>query len=50
MIYVFAYFWQCWVFVAEHSLSLVVLSRAYSLVAICGLIVAVASLVGEYGF
>ena len=35
-------------FVAERSLSLVVLSRAYSLVAICGLVIAVASLVGEY--
>ena len=30
-IYLFIYFWLCWVFVAAHELSLVAASRGYSL-------------------
>ena len=30
IIYVFIYFWLCWVFVAAHGLSLVVASWGYS--------------------
>ena len=37
------YFWLCWVFVAAHRLSLVVASRGYSLVEVCRLLIAVAS-------
>ena len=33
----------CWVFVGVRGLSLVAESRAYSLVAMCGLLIAVAS-------
>ena len=32
-----------------HGLSLVVVSRGYSLVAVCGLLTALASLVAEHG-
>ena len=39
---------QHWVFIAVHRLSLVAASRGYSLVAVCGLLTAVASLV-EHG-
>ena len=41
------YFWflPCWVFVASHGLSVVVASRSYSLVAVCRLLIAAASLV-----
>ena len=39
--------WLCWVFVAARGLSLVVASRGYSLVAVRGLLLAVASLVAE---
>ena len=38
----------CWVFVAVPGLSLVVASRGYSLAAVCGLLVVVASLVVEH--
>ena len=43
--YVCIYFWLFWVF-----LPLVVVSRNYSLVAACGFLIAVASLVSEHGF
>ena len=43
------YFWLCWVFGAERGLSLAVESRGYSLAAISGLLVVVASLVVELG-
>ena len=43
--YVLIYFWLCWVF-----LPLVMVSRNSSLVAVCGLLIAVASLVSEHGF
>ena len=41
------FFWLCWVFIALHGLSLVAASRGYSLVEMCGLLFAVASLVAE---
>ena len=41
--YLFVSFWLPWVFIAVHSLSLVVASRVYSVV-VRGLLVAVASL------
>ena len=47
-IYLFIYFWLCWVFVAACGLSLVVASRDYSLLW-CQLLIAVASLVVEHG-
>ena len=47
-IYLFMYFWLPWVFVAMFGLSLVVASRGYSLLAILGLLTAVASLVAEH--
>ena len=37
--------WRCWVFVAAHRLSLVVVSRGSSPAAVCRLPVVVASLV-----
>ncbi len=39
------YFWLCWVFVAARSLPLVAVSRGYSLAAMRGLLIMVASLV-----
>ena len=46
--FLFVYFWLCWVFVAMHTLSLVVVSGVYSSLQ-CGLLIAVASLVAEHG-
>ena len=43
------YFWLCWVFIAVLWLSLVAVSGAYSLAAVCQLLIAVASLVEEPG-
>ena len=37
-----------WVFTAAHRLSLVPVSGGYSLVAVCGLLTVVASLVAEH--
>ena len=48
IIYILIYFWLCWVFAAAYGLSLVALSRGYSLV-VCGLLTAAASLVAEHG-
>ena len=42
-------FWLCWVFVAAGMLSLAVASGCYFLVVMCGLLIAVASLVAEQG-
>ena len=42
-------YWLCWVFVAVCGLSLVAVSRGYSLVALWGLLIEVASLVAEHG-
>ena len=46
----FIYFWLHWVFVATHGLSLLVESKSYPLVAVHGLLIAVASFVGVTGF
>ena len=46
---VFIYFWLHWVFVAALELSLVVASGGYSLVAVCELLIVVASLVAVLG-
>ena len=40
--------WLHWVLVAAHGLSLVLVSRGYSLVAVCGLLIG-ASLVVKHG-
>ena len=40
-------FWLCWVFVALRGLSLVVQSGGLLFVVVCGLHIAVASLVAE---
>ena len=45
----FIYFWLHWVFVAVHRLSLVAASGGYFLVAVLGLLIAVAFLVAEHG-
>ena len=45
--YSFVYVWQCWVFVAARRLSLVPMSRGYS-VAVRGLLIVVASFVAEH--
>ena len=44
---IYFYFWLCWVFVAVHRLSLAAVSRGY-LVAVCGFLTAMASLVAEH--
>ena len=44
----FLSFWLCWVFVATCGLSLVVASGGYSLVSVCRLLTAVASLAAEH--
>ena len=49
LLYIYIYLWLRWVFVPSHGLSLVVASRGYSLVAVCRLLIAVASLVAEHG-
>ena len=43
------YFWLCWVFML-HRLSRCAGSRGYCLVAVCGLLIAVASLTAEHRF
>ena len=45
----FIYSWLCCVFVAGRGLSLVAVSGGYSSFAVCGLLIAVASLVVEHG-
>ena len=42
------HFWLCSVFVAVHRLSLVAVSRAYSLVVVRGLLIVVPPLVAEH--
>ena len=44
----FVYLRLCWVFVAVQAFSLVAVSGGYSLVAVCGLLFVVASLVAEH--
>ena len=46
--FILFYFWLPWVFIAACGLSLVAVSRGYS-VAVHGLLIAVASLVAEHG-
>ena len=46
--YICIYFWLCWVFAAEHGLSLLEVSGGYSLVAMCRLLIEVASLIVEH--
>ena len=50
--YLFIHLWLCWVFIAACGLSLVSTSRGYSLVAMHGLLIEVASLAEEqcWGF
>ena len=43
------YFWLSWVFTAAHKLPLVAESGGYSLAAVHGLLIVVASLVAEHG-
>ena len=47
--YLFIYFWLHWVFVAARRLSLVVVSGGLLFIAVCGLLIAVVSLVEEHG-
>ena len=44
----YLFIWLCWVFTAECRLSLAAVSGGYSLVAVCGLLIAAASLVAEH--
>ena len=48
-IYVFIYFWLHWIFVAAHGLFSSCGERGLLFVAVCGLLIAVASLVAEHG-
>ena len=48
-IYLFIYFWLRWVFVAVHRLFSSCGEQGLLLVAVCGLLIAVASLVAEHG-
>ena len=41
------YFWLCWVFAATRRLPLDAVSRGHSLVVVCGLLIAAASLVAR---
>ena len=45
----FIYFWLCWVLIAGRGLSLVAGSGGLLFIAVCGLLVAVVSLVAEHG-
>ena len=45
--YIFIYFWLHWVLIVAHRLSLVSVSRGYCIVAVCALLIVVASLVAE---
>ena len=49
LFYLFFFFWLCWVFLAEHSLSLVLVSRGYSLVEVHWFLILLASLIAEHG-
>ena len=46
---IYFYFWLHWVFGAVHGLSPVMASRGYSVAAVHGLLIVVASLVVEHG-
>ena len=47
LIYLFIYFWLFLVFVAGLAFALVAVSRGSSLVVVCGLLIAVGSLVAH---
>ena len=47
LFFISIYFWLCWVFAAACRRSLAVVSKGCSLVAICRLLIVVASLVAE---
>ena len=47
-LFLLIYFWLNWVFVAACGLSLVAVSRGLLFVAVCRLLVAVASLVADH--
>ena len=49
MLNIFFSLWLCWVFVAVSGISLVAVSRGYSLLVVCRLLIAVASLVHSMG-
>ena len=46
--FMFNYFWLHWVFIALHGLSLVAVSRGYSLFPVYGFLFSMASLVAEH--
>ena len=48
--FIYLHIWLHWVFVAIHGLSLVALSRGYSLIMGYGILLAVASLVAPHRF
>ena len=48
LLFFLIYFQLCWVSDAAHGLSLVVVSRGYSLAVVHGLLIVVASLVAEH--
>ena len=45
----FIYFWLHWVFTVAGGLSLILASGGYFSLAVCGLLIEVASLVAEHG-
>ena len=45
---IYSFIWLCWVFVADHGLSLVVGSESSSLVAVHGLLMVVASPIAKH--
>ena len=46
---IYLFIWLRWVFVAAHGFSLVVASRAYPLLQVHRLLIAVAFLIAEHG-
>ena len=48
ILFIYLHLWLCWIFAAVPGRSLVVASRAYSLVAVRGLLITVDSLAAEY--
>ena len=48
-IFIFIYFWLCWVFVAVHGLFSSCGERVLLFVVVHGLLIVVASLVAEHG-
>ena len=49
LLFAFIYFCLCWVFIAMWGISLVAAIGGYSLVAVCRLLIVMASLVAEHG-